>query len=1175
MKTNITLKSTAYRVLLLIAMVFAMMMAFAPASRAGLTGLYTNDYYTMHLWHLQDTNGTVQYDATNGIFEFDYATNVLAAQLLMSNAPGYNAFGNPANEVPPNNEVTPTNYFYSLAGQPGPGSVQQFQVIGTNFGYGMSIMTTQYSCFYAPWDDIGNVDYPDPSYANSNNCCDSFCNTNTGAFTWEALVCPNFNPLTFTADKNPEVLCMDGPNNTGPNVEPYSERAIQFRFDNATPSSGAAELEFNGGISDVSPIHDFDGVLPTTGPDAVAQGTWYHIAAAYTGTTPTNGDTPNVFTLYWTKFDPTRTNADVLTNFHYAFTITNTVTHTANSLPYPSNSIVGTSIFAIGGSGRNFPGQTGGAGGWDGWIAEVRISDYYRHSNEFMFNPTVVPSKPIVSPIPTNNFLGYGQTFSLSLQVSGSQPLAYQWYQNGLSLAGQTNASLVYSNINYSFNTNIYYAIVTNGYGSATSLVASVTVGANLEGFFNTGCGPNDNPLDQSAPGSVDLHWIFPPGGNPDNNSPNVIVWGDGGPLQSGGGVVPANGASVWVGPHENSGKVAGTYSFQTSFQVDETVVSTNTVISGTVGACSSSVPGPIQMFLNGVETDVPLSGNPAETVYAFNLTNGLQPGSNTLVCTAAQTASGNSGNVGFNFAVISDVGVALTNAPAITNQPVGVTNVIGSTVSFSSVALGAPPLSYYWLSNGVAVTQPVWVYSAVPYLSFVATNIAPSQLVGTNYFANYQVVFSNFVGTVTSTVATLNIQVPPLTVAAAGVPIWDATNSQTNIVVYFSSAVDPLTGTNAGNYSLNSGSVLSAKLGGAPDEIILTTTLLNPLDAYTLTVQNVNSVYGFEMNPSPTMIAVGTYPATVALWVKASTGVTADGSGNVSQWNDLSGNGNNLTDQGFGPPYDPTLATNQFGYPVIHFIGTNGNNYNQLVASDAPDLEITSNMSVFAVITFDTMQGGTNGDIISKTADNNEAAPYDYYANSSVVQFLRGNGSASVAVSSTTLPSVGVTHIVDVVMNGTSVTHRLDGANNGTGTLNATITDGGQPVCIGMRQDAHNRLTGDINELILVGQALSSSDAASMEGYFATEYTNLTLIQPVTINPNPTNIVATVANNQLTLSWPTDHTGWQLQAQTNPASVGISTDWVNYNPSTATNEVTIPVNLTNGTVFYRLIYTP
>ncbi|HEY1789691.1 MAG TPA: Ig-like domain-containing protein, partial [Verrucomicrobiae bacterium] len=1070
MKKLKILKNRAAHVFLSMAMGVIAIIGVALPAHAGLTGPYTNDFYTLHLWHMQDTNGTIAGVATNGVFEFDYATNALVVPLLLSNTPGPDLIGG-------------TSTAYSQAGQAGPGTGPLFLAVGTNFGYALSIQTTQTTAFYAPWDNISGTDFPDPSYTETNDSC-SFVNTNTGAFTWEALIQPGFNPLTDTADKNPEILCTDGPNSTTPGANPYTVRAVQFRFDNATPSSGQAELEFNGNITSLAgESHDFIGMLPTTGPDALTQGTWYHIAAAFTGTSPTNGDPPNVFTLYWTKFDPTRTTADVLTNIANAFTFTNTSSHTVFSLPYPSNSIIGTGPFVIGQSARLSAGAMSSGGGWKGNIAEVRISDYYRHSNEFMFNNSIVPSKPLVTGPTTNNFVGYGQTLNLNLQVSGSQPYAYQWYQSGVALAGQTNSTLVLSNITYAANTETFDAIVTNGYGSATSAVATVTVGATFDSFFNTGVGPNYNPLDQTAPGSVDLHWMFTANGNPDNNSPNAVVWNDGSPLASGGGVAPDNGASVWVWAHENSGKVSGTYSLQTTFQLDETVV-TNTVISGTIGALGATGGTIMQMFLNGVETDVTLSGNPAENVYAFTITNGIQPGSNTLVCTASQSGSGTAGNNGFNLAVLSDTGVALTNAPDIINEPANTTNVLGSTVSFQAVALGAPPLTYYWLSNGVAITAPVWVYTAVPYLSFVATNFSPSELTGTNFFANYQIVFSNFVGSVTSAVATLDVQVPPLTVVSAGVPVWDLSNNETNIVVYFSGAVDPTTATTAGNYTVNGDTVASAVLGSAPGEVIL--TLSSPLStgsSYTLTIQNVNSAFGIGMNPSSASLSVGTYPTTVALWIRSGSGVTADGSGNVSQWNDLSGNGNNLVTGGS----DPQLVQNAIdGQPMVEFTGTNGT---YLIANDAPSLRITGDMSIFTVVNFATLAGGTNGDIVSKVNNNNEPAPYDYYAQPGNVHFLRGNGTASAQVASTNSPSTGVPHILDVVMQGTTVTHRLDANPDGSGTLNTQIADQGQPLSIGAREDFHNFLTGGMAELIVVSSALSSSDVASMENYLATEY--------------------------------------------------------------------------------------
>jgi hypothetical protein len=65
------------------------------------------------------------------------------------------------------------------------------------------------------------------------------------------------------------------------------------------------------------------------------------------------------------------------------------------------------------------------------------------------------------------------------------------------------------------------------------------------------------------------------------------------------------------------------------------------------------------------------------------------------------------------------------------------------------------------------------------------------------------------------------------------------------------------------------------------------------------------------------------------------------------------------------------------------------------------------------------------------------------------------------------------------------------------------------------------------------------------------------------------------VTNGSLYLSWPNNYTGWQLQAETNGLSVGLTNDWVNVSGSTTTNTVVVPLNLTNGSVFFRLIYTP
>jgi hypothetical protein len=70
-----------------------------------------------------------------------------------------------------------------------------------------------------------------------------------------------------------------------------------------------------------------------------------------------------------------------------------------------------------------------------------------------------------------------------------------------------------------------------------------------------------------------------------------------------------------------------------------------------------------------------------------------------------------------------------------------------------------------------------------------------------------------------------------------------------------------------------------------------------------------------------------------------------------------------------------------------------------------------------------------------------------------------------------------------------------------------------------------------------------------------------------------PTQLGCVAASHQFRLNWPTDHTGWQLQVQTNSPGVGIGTNWSTVPGSTQTNQLALPVNTTNGAVFFRLVH--
>lgn len=81
------------------------------------------------------------------------------------------------------------------------------------------------------------------------------------------------------------------------------------------------------------------------------------------------------------------------------------------------------------------------------------------------------------------------------------------------------------------------------------------------------------------------------------------------------------------------------------------------------------------------------------------------------------------------------------------------------------------------------------------------------------------------------------------------------------------------------------------------------------------------------------------------------------------------------------------------------------------------------------------------------------------------------------------------------------------------------------------------------------------------------------TLSVTSSVSLEPANVTANLSANSLELSWPADHIGWRLQVQTNALSAGIGQNWFDVPGATATNFVALPVDPSNETVFYRMIF--
>ena len=194
--------------------------------------------------------------------------------------------------------------------------------------------------------------------------------------------------------------------------------------------------------------------------------------------------------------------------------------------------------------------------------------------------------------------------------------------------------------------------------------------------------------------------------------------------------------------------------------------------------------------------------------------------------------------------------------------------------------------------------------------------------------------------------------------------------------------------------------------------------------------------------------------------------------------------------------------------------------------------------------------------------------------------QTLKGNGTinGNTVINGTLAPgaSIGTLTFNNNLTLGGVTSMELDKSlnTNDQVIVAGAVNYGGTLVVTNL---AGTLTTNDTFTLFSLG--VSASNFAHIVGSpgagLTFSFTNGVLSVVAGINPNPTNLTATVSGTDLILSWPADHTGWTLQAQTNSLNIGLTTNWVDVPNSTAVNSVTNAIDAANGSVFYRLRYQP
>jgi autotransporter-associated beta strand protein len=128
-------------------------------------------------------------------------------------------------------------------------------------------------------------------------------------------------------------------------------------------------------------------------------------------------------------------------------------------------------------------------------------------------------------------------------------------------------------------------------------------------------------------------------------------------------------------------------------------------------------------------------------------------------------------------------------------------------------------------------------------------------------------------------------------------------------------------------------------------------------------------------------------------------------------------------------------------------------------------------------------------------------------------------------------------------------------------GTL--TITNLGEPLSAGSTFTLFNATSSSGNFASIVG----GSGSGLLVNFNPTNGV-LSVVGPY---PNsPTNMTCSVNSGVMTVSWPANYTGWILQAQTNPPTMGITTNWADVVGSASVDTMSFAISRTNS-VFFRM----
>jgi hypothetical protein len=341
--------------------------------------------------------------------------------------------------------------------------------------------------------------------------------------------------------------------------------------------------------------------------------------------------------------------------------------------------------------------------------------------------------RPVVTQGPTDQNVGLGSSVSLSVSVTGGQPMAFQWTRNGGRIANATAYRLEIASFSEA-DQGDYTVVVTNADGIAVSSAAKLALSpvaqiVSQPRSVTSPAGSNVS-FDVSADSSTPLSYQWRKDTLALAGQTNAI-------LQLTNVQAPNSGAYDVV-----------------VLNAGGSVISSAAVLTVLVPPKILEEPQPIMTADGGVAQFTVVATGTAPLSYQWRKDNLALAGQTNSILLLTNVQASDSGlydavvSNEIGSAISSKASLALVALPDVTSPEPAIVS-LGGSVQFSVIARGSPPLSYQWRKDDAPLAGQTNA-------SLLLTNVQASDA------GWFDVVVSNAGGSVISLKALLTVLIPP-----------------------------------------------------------------------------------------------------------------------------------------------------------------------------------------------------------------------------------------------------------------------------------------------------------------------------------------------------------------------------------------------------------------------------